>query len=123
MISTFPGRGTNWLAGQTRLAPRIVTGRIGTPASSAIRTAPPFILTIEPSGSPRPPSGKITITPESRSHVNERRIAAGSLACTLSGQAPNSLIALPTTGHENASFQARNLIGLLIGTASQKGSP
>src|SRR6266542_750408 len=75
--STFPNRGKSLLAGQTRLAPRIVTRRIGTPASKAILTAPPFIRTIEPSGSPRPPSGKITTTPLSRNHVRERRIAFG----------------------------------------------
>jgi hypothetical protein len=78
--------------------------------------------TIEPSGSPRPPSGKITITPESLSHVKERRIALG-FPSICKGHAPSNLMALPIKGQENASLQARKRIGLFTGIANQKGSP
>src|SRR5438094_2339387 len=123
MTSTWrPRRGTRIVFGQTRSPPRIVTGRIGTPDSKAIRTAPGLNLPNDPSGLPRPPSGNITTAPPSRSHRIERLIAVGSLFSTCSGQAPSHLNAFPTTGQPNASSHARNLTGRFTGEPTQNGS-
>ena len=94
----FPGRGKRQPLGQTRFPPLIVTGSIGTCASNANRTAPALNRSSEPVAVLRPPSGKITTAPPSRSHCNERRIAAGSLPSSASGHAPNHVRHLPTTG-------------------------
>src|ERR1051325_8683196 len=84
--------------GHTRFPPLIVTGRIGTCASSANRTAPALNRSSAPLGVLRAPSGKITTAPPSRNHCNDLRIAAGSLPSSASGHAPNQTKPLPTTG-------------------------
>ena len=106
VITTLPRWGFHPL-GHTWFPPLIVTGRIGTSASSANLTAPALNLSNSPLAVLRPPSGKITTAPPSRSHCKERLIAAGSLPSSASGHAPNHVKHLPTIGHLKAALQAR----------------
>src|SRR5436305_1806973 len=77
IISTRPKRGRCWPRGQTRAPPRIVTGSMGTSASSASRAAPTLKRANFASANARSPSGKIITAPPPRSHCKERRYAVG----------------------------------------------
>src|ERR1051326_197295 len=105
MTVTLLQRGMRQPRGQMRFPPLIVTGKIGTFASNASRTAPALKRSSAPVDELRAPSGKITTAPPSRSHCNERLIAEGSLPSSANGHAPNHVRQRPTTGQRKASLQ------------------